>query len=58
MLAGGAWPSAAGALLAAVLLGGTFMGLTALGFAAAREMGSIGQARRFAVITAGFGRAR
>ena len=55
VLAGGAWPSAYGALLAAVLLGGTFMGLTALGFAAAREMGPVGQARRFAVITTGFG---
>lgn len=54
LLAGG-WPSIAGLLLAAALLGGTLMGLTALGFAVAREFGAEGQERRFAVITVGFG---
>lgn len=53
--AGGLWPSAAGALLAALLLGGTFMGITALGFAAARALGPHQQHQSFAVITAGFG---
>lgn len=54
LLAGG-WPGGAGLLLAAALLGGTLMGLTALGFAVAREFGAEGQERRFAVITVGFG---
>ena len=41
---------------AAVLLGATFMGLTALGFMAAREVsGAEGQAYGFALLTAGFG---
>lgn len=52
---GGLWPSPAGALTAAVLLGGTFMGITALGFAAARAMGPQQQRRSFSVITAAFG---
>ena len=39
---GGLWPSAPGALLAALLLGATIMGLTALGFAVARELGQRG----------------
>jgi len=53
--AGGLWPTPAGALLAAVLLGGTFMGLTALGFAAARALAPDRQRRSFALMTAGFG---
>ena len=53
--AGGAWPTPVGALLSAVLLGGTFMGITALGFAAARELAPRHQRRSFALITAGFG---
>ena len=53
--AGGLWPSPAGALTAAVLLGGTFVGITALGFAAARSLGPHLQRRSFALITAGFG---
>lgn len=53
--AGGVWSSPAGALVAAVLLGGTFMGITALGFAAARSLGPSQERRSFAVITAGFG---
>lgn len=52
---GGLWPSPAGALAAAALLGGTFMGITALGFAAARIMAPHQQRRAFAVITAAFG---
>jgi len=55
VLAGGGWPTPTGLLLAAALFGGTFMGLTALGFAAARDLGAEGQERRFAVITVGFG---
>lgn len=54
VLAGAGWESQAGLLLSALLLGGTFMGVTALGFAAARECGAEGQERRFAVITVGF----
>ncbi len=53
--AGGLWPSPAGALTAAVLLGGTFMGITALGFAAARSMGPQQQRRSFSMITGAFG---
>jgi predicted MFS family arabinose efflux permease len=53
--AGGLWPRPAGALLAAVLLGGTFMGITALGFAAARVIAPEDQRRAFALTTAGFG---
>jgi predicted MFS family arabinose efflux permease len=53
--AGGLWPSSAGALTAAVLLGGTFMGITALGFAAARAMGPQQQRRSFSMITVAFG---
>jgi len=52
---GGLWPSPVGALTAAVLLGGTFMGITSLGFAAARAMAPWQQRRSFAVITAAFG---
>lgn len=53
--AGGLWPNPAGALLAAVLLGGTFMGITAFGFAAARTLAPTQQRRAFALITAAFG---
>ena len=53
--AGGLWSTPAAALLAAFLLGGTFMGITALGFAAARALGVQHQRRSFALITAGFG---
>ena len=53
--AGGLWTTPAGALLAAALLGGTFMGITALGFAAARALAPDDQRRAFAVTTAGFG---
>lgn len=53
LLAGG-WPTATGLLAGAALLGGTFMGLTALGFAVAREAGSGGQERGIAILTIGF----
>ena len=52
---GGLWLSPVGALSAAALLGGTFMGITALGFAAARAMAPHQQRRSFAMITAAFG---
>jgi predicted MFS family arabinose efflux permease len=49
------WPSAAGVLVAAALLGGTFMGLTALGLAEARVL-AVGNPRpAFALMTAAFG---
>ncbi len=49
------WPTFAGALLAAVLLGGTFIALTALGLAAARRrVGGDGR-RVVAAMTAAFG---
>ena len=48
------WPSWAGVLLAAVLLGGTFVPLTALGFDAARVRAG-GAARPLALMTASFG---
>ena len=51
VLGGGIWP----VLLAAALLGGTFMGLTALGLVNARRL-SLGDPRRnLALITAAFG---
>ncbi len=53
--AGGLWPTASGALFAAVLLGGTFMGITALGFAAARTLAPTRQRSAAALITAAFG---
>jgi MFS family permease len=53
--AGGLWSTPAAALVSAFLLGGTFMGITALGFAAARGLGAQHQRRSFALITAGFG---
>jgi len=53
--AGGLWPNPVGALFASVLLGGTFMGITALGFVAARALAPEQQRRSFALMTAGFG---
>ena len=53
--AGGVWVTPTGALLAAALLGGTFMGITALGFGAARALAPDDQRRAFALTTAGFG---
>jgi MFS family permease len=53
--AGGLWRTPAGAFLAAVLLGGTFMGITAIGFSAARALAPEQGRRSSALITAGFG---
>ena len=49
------WPGMGGAALAAVLLGGTFVGITALGLAEARRLASARPARSLAVMTASFG---
>jgi len=49
------WPTAAGTLLAAALLGGTFMGLTALGLAGARRLAPAGPRRALGLMTAAFG---
>jgi MFS family permease len=48
-------PSTTGALLAATLLGGTFMGLTALGLAQARILATDNPRPVLALMTAGFG---
>lgn len=49
------WPTGPGILLGAALLGGTFMGLTALGIGAARSL-AVGDPRTLtAVMTAAFG---
>jgi MFS family permease len=49
------WLQAAGTLVAAVFVGGSFMGTTALGMLAARRL-TVGDARRpVALMTAGFG---
>ena len=53
--AGGLWNAPAGAMLSAVLLGGTFMGVTALGFTAARALAPEQGRRSSALMTAGFG---
>lgn len=55
VVAGGLWNAPAGAVLAAALLGGTFMGITALGFAAARALAPDQGRRASALMTAGFG---
>jgi predicted MFS family arabinose efflux permease len=49
------WIDAAGLLLAAALLGGTFMGQTALGLIRARQLASGDLRRTLAVMTAAFG---
>ncbi|MBW4092383.1 MAG: YbfB/YjiJ family MFS transporter [Proteobacteria bacterium] len=55
VLASVTWPSRAGVFLAAVLVGGTFMGLTALGLVRGRELAR-GEARRvLALMTSAFG---
>jgi predicted MFS family arabinose efflux permease len=56
VLASVVWPSAAGICVAAVLVGGTFMGLTALGLMRGRELAGTGDARRvMATMTGAFG---
>ena len=55
VLAAVVWPSTAGVVLAAVLVGGTFMGLTALGLVRGRELAR-GEARQvLALMTSAFG---
>jgi predicted MFS family arabinose efflux permease len=55
VLASVLWLQAAGTLVAAVCVGGSFMGLTALGMVGARKL-TVGDARRpVALMTAGFG---
>jgi predicted MFS family arabinose efflux permease len=54
-LASVAWPSEIGLSLAAVLVGGTFMGLTALGLIRARALASGAPRRALALMTAAFG---
>ena len=49
------WVAPAGVLLAAALLGGTFMGLTALGLIHARQIARGDPRRTLAVMTAAFG---
>jgi predicted MFS family arabinose efflux permease len=49
------WPSMPGVILAAIALGGTIMGLTALGLIAAAQMTSGDPRRVFALMTAAFG---
>lgn len=49
------WVTPFGAILAAVLLGGTFMGLTALGLAVGRQQVGGDPRQVFAVMTAAFG---
>ena len=55
VLASVAWPSVLGVFLAAILVGGTFMGLTALGLMGARVR-AVGDPRRvLALMTGAFG---
>ncbi len=49
------WPSIAGVALSAILLGGTFMGLTALGLMGARELSGSQPQRAIGLTTASFG---
>jgi predicted MFS family arabinose efflux permease len=49
------WLDIFGLLLAAVLLGGTFMGITALGLMAARALATDSERRALAKVTAAFG---
>jgi predicted MFS family arabinose efflux permease len=49
------WPSEVGVCLAAILVGGTFMGLTALGLIRARALASGDPRRALALMTAAFG---
>jgi predicted MFS family arabinose efflux permease len=49
------WTATPGVLLAAVFLGGTFVGITALGLVGARELSRGDPRRTFALMTAAFG---
>ena len=50
-----AWPSTTGIFIAAILLGGTFMGLVALGMMRARELATGDPRRAIALLTVIFG---
>lgn len=49
------WATVTGLFISAVLLGGTFMGITALGFIAARELGGVRPQQAMGRMTASFG---
>jgi predicted MFS family arabinose efflux permease len=49
------WPGPGGAILAALLLGGTFIGLTSLGFVGARNLSTADPRRVIGLMTAVFG---
>jgi predicted MFS family arabinose efflux permease len=55
VLASVAWPTEIGIFLAAILVGGTFMGLTALGLVRARALASGDPRRVLALMTGAFG---
>jgi predicted MFS family arabinose efflux permease len=55
VLASIAWPTATGAVTAAFLVGGTFMGLTALGLVRARALATGDPRRALAAMTGAFG---
>jgi predicted MFS family arabinose efflux permease len=55
VLASVAWPSDIGTFLAAILVGGTFMGLTALGLVRARTLATGDPRRVLALMTGAFG---
>jgi predicted MFS family arabinose efflux permease len=55
VLASVVWPSSAGVFLAAILVGGTFMGLTALGLMGARALATGDPRRVLALMTGAFG---
>jgi predicted MFS family arabinose efflux permease len=55
VLASVAWPSVLGVFLAAILVGGTFMGLTALGLVGARVRTTGDPRRALALMTGAFG---
>jgi predicted MFS family arabinose efflux permease len=55
VLASVVWPNTAGVFLAAILVGGTFMGLTALGLVRARGLASGDPHRVLALMTGAFG---
>jgi predicted MFS family arabinose efflux permease len=55
VLASVAWPGVIGLMTAAILLGGTFMGLTALGLIAARDLAPADARRWVGILTSAFG---
>ena len=55
VLASVLWIAPAGAILAAILLGGTIVGITVLGFVVTRRLATGGIARIIALMTAAFG---